>query len=289
MKLIKSSDSLGGQIQDIDLKEQLDEAQINFINQSWNERLVIVFKNQDLDDKALISFSKNFGKLDPPGPNPYGITFLPEFPELNVISNVKSNNGIPIGNLGDGEAVWHADMTYNDLPPKAGILYALEVPQNQGNTHFANMALAYEELPQTLKDKIKGKTLIHDSAHNSAGMLRKGYTENNDPSQTPGARHPLVIIDPKTKKQLLFLGRRPHAYIVGMEINQSEDLLDDIWQHATQEKFTWTQKWDVGDLLMWQNLNVLHKRDAFDPSTRRVMHRTQLKEEVRIVSSTSIN
>jgi len=289
MKLIKSTDSLGGQIQDINLKEQLDEAQINFINQSWNERLVIVFKNQNLDDKALISFSKNFGKLDPPGPNPYGITFLPEFPEINVISNVKSNNGIPIGNLGDGEAVWHADMTYHDLPPKAGILYALEVPQNQGNTHFANMALAYEELSQTLKDKIKGRILIHDSAHNSAGMLRKGYTESNDPSQTPGAKHPLVIRDPQTNKQLLFLGRRPHAYIVGMEINQSEDLLDDIWQHATQEKFTWIQKWDTGDLLMWKNLNVLHKRDAFDPSTRRVMHRTQLKGDVKISSLTSIN
>ena len=284
MKLIKSFDSLGGQIEDIDLKVQLDESQINFINQSWNERLVVVFKNQDLNDKALINFSKNFGELDPPGPNPYGITFLPEFPEINVISNVKSNNGIPIGNLGDGEAVWHADMTYHDLPPKAGILYALEVPHNQGNTHFANMALAYEELPQSLKDKIKGKILIHDSAHNSAGMLRKGYTESNDPSQTLGAKHPLVIKDPQTNKHLLFLGRRPHAYIIGMEINQSEDLLDDIWQHATQEKFTWTQKWDAGDLLMWKNLNVLHKRDAFDPSTRRIMHRTQLKGDVKIAS-----
>jgi len=79
MKLIKSLDSLGGQIEDIDLKVQLDESQINFINQSWNERLVVVFKNQDLNDKALINFSKNFGKLDPPGPNPYGITFLPDF------------------------------------------------------------------------------------------------------------------------------------------------------------------------------------------------------------------
>ena len=98
------------------------------------------------------------------------------------------------------------------------------------------------------------------------------------------AKHPLVIRDPQTNKQLLFLGRRPHAYILGMEINQSEDLLDDIWQHATQEKFTWTQQWDAGDLLMWKNLNVLHKRDAFDPSTRRVMHRTQLKGDVKIAS-----
>ena len=114
--------------------------------------------------------------------------------------------------------------------------------------------------------------------------MRKGYTESNDPSQTLGAKHPLVIKDPQTNKHLLFLGRRPHAYIIGMEINQSEDLLDDIWQHATQEKFTWTQKWDAGDLLMWKNLNVLHKRDAFDPSTRRIMHRTQLKGDVKIAS-----
>ncbi|MDB2697197.1 TauD/TfdA family dioxygenase, partial [Alphaproteobacteria bacterium] len=218
----------------------------------------------------------------PPGPNPYGITFLPEFPEINVISNVKSKEGTPIGNLGDGEAVWHADMTYQEIPPKAGILYSLEVPKNQGNTHFANMALAYEELPNALKSKIEGKKLIHDSAHNSAGMLRKGYSEIKEPSETPGARHPIAITDQKTNKKFLFLGRRPHAYIIGLDVNESEDLLDAIWDHATQEKYTWTQKWEKGDLLMWKNLNVLHKRDAFDPNTRRIMHRTQLKGETRI-------
>ena len=284
MHLIKSPASLGGEIQGIDLKKQLNIEQIEFINNSWDQSLVLVFKNQNLNDSDLINFSKNFGELDPPGPNPYGITFLPEFPEINVISNVKSDNGIPIGNLGDGEAVWHADMTYNELPPKAGILYALEVPDGQGNTHFANMNHAYEDLPKNLKEKIIDKVLIHDSAHNSAGMLRKGYTENDDPSKTPGAKHPLVISDPNTNKRLLFLGRRPHAYIVGMEINESEKLLDEIWQYATQDKFTWTQKWKVGDLLMWKNLNVLHKRDSFDPNTRRVMHRTQLKGDVKIAS-----
>ena len=284
MQLIKSRNSLGGEIQGIELKKQLNEEQIQFINHSWDERLVLVFKNQNLNDYDLINFSKNFGELDPPGPNPYGITFLPEFPEINVISNVKSNNGVPIGNLGDGEAVWHADMTYNELPPKAGILYALEVPEGQGNTHFANMSYAYETLPSPLKEIINDKILIHDSAHNSAGMLRKGYTESNDPSKTPGAKHPLVIKDPNTNKKLLFLGRRPHAYIIGMEISESEKLLDKIWQHATQEKLTWTQKWNVGDLLMWKNLNVLHKRDSFDPNTRRVMHRTQLKGDTKIAS-----
>ena len=284
MKLINSVKSLGGKIVDLDISNKLTQDQINFINQSWDERLVLVFKKQNLDDYKLINFSKYFGELDPPGPNPYGITFLPEFPEINVISNVKNEQGTPIGNLGDGEAVWHADMTYLQLPPKAGILYALEVPKNQGNTHFANMELAYSELPSRLKDKIDGKILIHDSAHNSAGMLRKGYSEVDDPSDTPGARHPMVITDINTNKKLLFLGRRPHAYIIGLELEESENLLNEIWEHATQDKFTWTQQWEKGDLLMWKNLNVLHKRDAFDPNTRRVMHRTQIKGEMEITA-----
>ena len=284
MKLINSVKSLGGEIVDLDISNKLTQDQINFINQSWDERLVLVFKKQNLDDHKLINFSKYFGELDPPGPNPYGITFLPEFPEINVISNVKNEQGTPIGNLGDGEAVWHADMTYLQLPPKAGILYALEVPENQGNTHFANMALAYSELPNRLKEKIDDKILIHDSAHNSAGMLRKGYSEVDNPSDTPGARHPMVITDKNTNKKLLFLGRRPHAYIIGLELEESENLLNEIWEHATQDKFTWTQKWEKGDLLMWKNLNVLHKRDAFDPNTRRVMHRTQIKGEMEITA-----
>ena len=284
MKLIKSVKSLGGEIIGLDISNKLTQDQINFINQSWDERFVLVFRKQNLDDHKLMNFSKYFGELDPPGPNPYGITFLPEFPEINVISNVKNEHGTPIGNLGDGEAVWHADMTYLQLPPKAGILYALEVPENQGNTHFANMELAYSELPNRLKDKIDGKILIHDSAHNSAGMLRKGYSEVDNPSDTPGARHPMVITDKNTDNKLLFLGRRPHAYIIGLELEESENLLNEIWEHATQEKFTWTQKWEKGDLLMWKNLNVLHKRDAFDPNTRRVMHRTQIKGEMAITA-----
>ena len=275
---------MGGEIVDLDISNKLTQDQINFINQSWDERLVLVFKKQNLDDHKLINFSRYFGELDLPGPNPYGITFLPEFPEINVISNVKNEQGTPIGNLGDGEAVWHADMTYLQLPPKAGILYALEVPENQGNTHFANMALAYSELPNKLKEKIDDKILIHDAAHNSAGILRKGYSEVDNPYETPGARHPIVITDNNTNKKLLFLGRRPHAYIIGLELEESENLLNEIWEHATQEKFTWTQKWEKGDLLMWKNLNLLHKRDAFDPNTRRVMHRTQIKGEMAITA-----
>ena len=281
MEIVKSNRSLGAEIRNINLEKDLTKEELDFINQAWSENLVLVFKKQNLSDERLIHYSKNFGDLDLPAPNPYGINFSPNHPEINVISNVK-NLGKPIGNLGDGEAVWHADMTYNEIPPRAGILYSLEVPENQGHTHFANMIEAYNELPSALKLQIEGKLLIHDSAHNSAGMLRKGYEEVGDPSKTPGAKHPIIATDPVTNKKLLFLGRRPHAYIIGLSLEESERILDELWAHATQDKYTWTQKWDVGDLLMWKNLYVLHKRDAFDPNTRRVMHRTQITGDTKI-------
>lgn len=276
MRIIPIGEMIAADIQDANLSQPLDDVSIAAIAEAWNENLVLRFRDQHLSDADLIRFSSYFGELDPPGPNPYGVTFLPEFPEINVISNVKDEVGVPIGNLGDGEAVWHADMTYIDNPPEAGILYALEVPVGQGDTYFANMVAAYNDLPSDLRVAIEGKTLIHDAAHNSAGMLRKGYEEITDVKLTPGARHPLAYQDQHGRVSL-FLGRRPHAYIVGMEESDSDSLLDALWAHATRPKYSWHNEWQKGDLVMWQNRMVMHRRDAFDPSTRRVMHRTQLK------------
>ena len=236
---------------------------------------------QSLTDPQLMAFSRNFGELDPPGPNPYGEPFNKAYPEINVISNVVEN-GKPIGGLGDGEAVWHADMTYVEVPPKAAVLHALEVPPSGGNTYFADMFAAYATLPQELKDAVAGKLAVHDASRNSAGQLRKGYREVTDVRDTVGARHPLVRTEPGTGRKALFLGRRPNSYVVGMSVAGSEALLDALWAHATQKRFAMCHEWQVGDVLMWNNLGVLHRRNPFDPAARRVMHRTQIKGTERI-------
>src|SRR4029077_8776326 len=143
--------ALGAEVAGVDLSKPLPQADIDAIEAAWRERLVVVFHGQNLSDPQLIAFSRNFGELDPPGPNPYGEPFNKAHPELNVISNV-IENGKPAGNLGDGEAVWHADMTYVEVPPKAALLHALEVPPPEagGNTYFADMFAAYETLPAAL-------------------------------------------------------------------------------------------------------------------------------------------
>jgi alpha-ketoglutarate-dependent taurine dioxygenase len=274
---------LGAEVSGIDLSKPVALGDVETIQDVWRERLVVVFHGQKLSDPQLLAFSRNFGELDPPGPNPYGEPFNKEHPELNVISNVVEN-GKPIGNLGDGEAVWHADMTYVDVPPKAAMLHSLEVPPPEagGNTYFANMFAAYETLPADLKKAVGGKIAVHDASTNSAGMLRKGSKEVTDVRQTIGAHHPLVRTESKTGRKALFLGRRPNAYVVGLEVPESEALLDALWAHATQPRFAMCHEWKVGDVLMWNNLSVLHRRDPFDPKTRRVMHRSQIKGNERI-------
>ena len=273
--------ALGVEIGGIDVSKPVALDDVKTIEDAWRERLVVVFHGQKLSDPQLIAFSKYFGELDPPGPNPYGEPFNKEHPELNVISNVVVD-GKPIGNLGDGEAVWHADMTYVEVPPKAAMLHSLEVPPTGGNTYFANMFTAYETMPAGLKKAAQGKIAVHDASTNSAGMLRKGYKQVTDVRDVVGAHHPLVRTDPNTGRKALFLGRRPNSYVLGLEVPESEALLDALWAHATQPRFAMCHEWKVGDLLMWNNLSVLHRRDPFDPKSRRVMHRSQIKGHERI-------
>lgn len=268
--------AIGVELSGVQLSGGMRREDVQQIAEGLRDRLVVRLRGQQLSDPDLLAFSRLLGELDPPGPNPYGAPFLPDTPEINVISNV-TDNGRPVGNLGAGEAVWHADMTYVDIPPQFAVLYALEIPREGGATYFANMYAAYEDLPSELKQKVAGLSAIHDASLNSAGMLRKGYKQVTDPRQTVGAHHPLAWTNPQTGRTCLFLGRRPNSYVVGMELSESEALLDALWAHATQPQYVMKHEWRVGDVLMWNNLCVLHRRDAFESSDRRVLHRTQIK------------
>src|SRR5258708_11877675 len=126
---------LGAEVSVVDLANPLPQSEVDAIETAWRTRLVVVIRGQALSDPGLLAFSRRFGELDPPGPNPYGEPFNKAYPEINVISNVVEN-GKPIGGLGDGEAVWHADMTYVEGPPKAAILHFLEGTADGRNPQF---------------------------------------------------------------------------------------------------------------------------------------------------------
>ena len=276
LKITKLADALGAEVSGVDIAKPLSQDDLQQILSAWKEHLVLRFRGQELTDPQLLDVSRNFGEIDPPGPNSYGKPFLADFPDINVISNIKEGDQ-PIGGLGDGEAVWHADMTYIETPPKASFLHALEIPPTGGNTQWGNMYLAYAALPSHLKQAIKGRKAIHDATYNSAGMIRRGMKEVTNPMEAPGAQHPLVVIHPESGLPCLFLGRRRNSYIIGMELSESNQLLDELWAHIDNPEFTFTQIWQLHDLILWDNRCTLHRRDSFDPQARRLMHRTQIK------------
>jgi taurine dioxygenase len=275
LRVVPTGAALGARIEGVDVRA-IDAGTFARIYEAWLEHEVLLFRDQSLTDEDLLAFSRRFGELDEAPVQENGRRFVDGHPEIYVVSNVVEG-GVPIGSLGAGEAVWHTDMSYLPDPPKASMLYALEVPPQGGDTSFCSMSTAWEELPEMLRARIAGLRVKHDGTYNSGGYLRQGVTPTGDPRTSPGTLHPLVLIHPETGRPGLYLGRRRNAYVDGLPLDESEALLDEIWAAATQPSLAWTHQWRAGDLVLWDNRCTMHRRDAFDPSSRRVMHRTQIR------------
>src|SRR6266446_4844623 len=221
------TDTFGVEAQGVRLPE-LSGAQFAELYQQWKAHGVMLVRGQDaMTDAQFEAFSRRFGELDPPPNQGVGRKNVPGFPDLYVVSNEVDRSGDPLGALGYSEAVWHTDMSYLPVPPIASMLWAIKLPASGGN-------------------------------------LRKGVVDDPDPKTAKGHPHPAVIRDPGTGKPALFLGRRPRAYVMGLELAESEALLDELWQHAVQPANVYEHRWQVGDVLIWSNYSAMHRRDEFD-------------------------
>jgi taurine dioxygenase len=238
-----SGRSLGADIKGVDLSQPIDDATFQEILDAWAEHLVLRFRGQKLTDDQLAEFSARFGNLDNAPIRASGTPDHDRRHDIAVISNIVEDDK-PVGSLGNSELVWHQDMSYKDLPPKASILYGIETPATR------------------------------------VGMEGE-YTNE----ERPGAIHPLVARHPLTGKPSLYIGRRPNAWIVGLSDEESEQLLDKLWDHIQSNDHTWAQEWQPGDVVLWDNRCTLHRRGPLDPAQRRRMHRTQIQDEARPVAA----
>jgi taurine dioxygenase len=275
LEVIPAGKALGAEIRGLDVRT-IGSDEFECIYRAWLDHQVLLFRGQQLTDENLIAFSRRFGELDWAPIQETGRRFVEGHPEIYIVSNV-IENGEPIGSLGAGEAAWHTDMSYLEKPPKTSIVYALEIPPEGGHTYFCSMYGAYESLPEELRRRIANLRLKHDATYNSGGYVRQGTVAVDDPVHSPGHYHPLVCTHPETKRRLLYLGRRRNAYIEGLALWESEALLDQLWSYATDETLVWSNSWQVGDLVFWDNRCTMHRRDPFDATSRRILHRTQVK------------
>ena len=279
MDVIPTGRALGAEISGIDLSKDVSAEQRKFIVDAYTDNLVLLFRGQHLSFDDLLRLRELFG---PPGKAANQLmglgrkAYLPDnLPDdCTIISNLTDANGKPIGALGDGEAFWHTDSSFTETPISASLLHAIEVTEQGGETAFLNMYKAYEEMPAELAARIEGKYVNHSKLHNSAGMKRPEFADVTDPSKAPGVKHPIVRTHPVTGRKCLYLGRRQMSYIFGLSVAESEALLNAVWAHACQDKYVWQHKWQVGDLIVWDNRCTMHHRNAFAPHARRLMHKS---------------
>jgi len=271
---VRALDVIGAEVQDVDLA-RVTRAEVDAIKRAWYRHDVLLFRKQRLSDDHLLNFSRHFGALDSPPNQGAGRKSPPGYPEVYVVSNVLDDQGEPIGALGDGEAAWHTDMSYAARPPDASMLYSLELPKSGGDTWFCSMKAALARMPKALVERVRHLDIKHDGTYDSGGNVRKGLVPSKDPRTSVGTPHPIVIRHPASGEQALYLGRRRNAYVMGLELEESERLLDELWSYVDTAVYRHT--WALGDLVLWDNRTTMHRRDAFDPKARRVMHRTQIK------------
>jgi taurine dioxygenase len=273
LSIVQVGPGFVSEVEAVDLR-RLSDTELGKLLVELRSAAVLRIRGQALDIEGFLAFAGRFGELDDAPDS----AFRGDHPKLAVVSNI-IRDGRAIGSLGAGEARWHTDMSYQPLPPRASILYAVQVPPDQGDTWFVDMEQAYRQLPDWLSERVAGLSCKHDGTRNSTGALRPGFRVDADytDEDRPGAVHPLVIAHPVTGRPALYLGRRLNAGIPELSRNASERLLDALWAQVADSPAIWVQRWQAGDVLIWDNQRVMHRRDAFDPAAERLMHRAQVR------------
>jgi taurine dioxygenase len=260
--------------------ENYDDRDIARIRELWLQHGVLRFKRSKMTDAQQVRFSRNFGEfvIHPKQLQEGG---HPTHPEILVISNAMKD-GKPSGAMGNSEATWHTDTWFYERPPAGAILRAVEVPPSGGDTYFLSTYHAFETLDDGLKAATVGRQIFFQNVYDKTGKLRLGKNEpkSSDFREWSGIVHPLVRTHADTGRKALYLGGTIEgAWIVGMPLDESADLLSQLWNHTTKEQEVFRQVWDQGDIMMWDNRCTMHRRDSFDPSTIRIMHRTTTSGE----------
>jgi taurine dioxygenase len=266
------SPALGAEIVGVDLRDELSAQTVAQIIDAWHEHLVIVFRDQKLSEDEQIRFAKHFGVLKtrnrpPSARNESGV----KHGDLTMlVSNIRENGKL-IGSLADGEMHFHSDYCYLEKPAKGTFLYAMEIPSQGGDTLFLNMYQAYDALPAELKARIAGRKAVN--AYHYESLTRAINEAKIDFSKQPHFAQPMVCTHPDTGRKALYVNRLMTWTVDGMDDAEGTALLDTLFKHIEQDRFVYTHKWRVGDLVLWDNRCTLHARTDFSDKERRLLRR----------------
>ena len=273
MQITPSQNVIGAEITDVDLGQSLSAAEFGRIEDAFNRHSVVCFPQQQLDEPQLVAFARRFGEVEKIFLTHYA---HPKYPEIMFVSNIKKD-GRDIGHA-DAGSVWHTDMSYTARPPRATLLYALEVPMENGvalgDTQFSSAADAYDSLSDAMKQKIAGLRAIHQVAGRRA-RTGTGQQDQALRREQPAVVHPVARTHPYTGRKCLYVSKGECEGIEGMPTDEALKLIDELAERTVEPRFRHTHHWRVRDVLMWDNCAVQHLA-SFDykwPQHRRLMHR----------------
>ena len=268
---------IGAEIRGIDLRQRPDDETVRRIYQAWLDHLVLVFPDQDLSQEDLLRVTAYFGEpghLDRPAKyHPPG--FARMLPGIMLISNIREN-GEPIGALPDGDMMFHHDMIHKEVPSKATLLYAVEIPSSGGNTLFASGYAAYETLDAAIRARLEGKRAQH---HYNYGSMQRG--DDRGVAAFNEFAHPVFRTHEETGRKAVYVNRLMTVKVVDMEPKESDFLLNALFDHAEKPEFVYEHVWRKGDLLLWDNRCSSHARTDFPADERRLMLRTTVAGTTR--------
>ena len=276
----RMSDVLGIALEGIDISKPLSERAFREVEQAFWEGQVLAIKGQRLEPAQFVAFARLFGK---PEPHVIDTFHHPEAADILILSNRKKPDGSPAG-LADGGTYFHTDYSYLEVPARVTMLYSVEVPSKGGNTLFADMYAAYDDLPAAMKAKIDDLVVLHHYGNrddlNEKSRTAASPLSNEQRHKVTWVKHKLVRTHHATGRKALYAVSGSSFGIEGMPPDEGVALLDDLKAHALQDKYRFSYFYDVGDVVLWDDLATLHSATLTDPNDPRTLWRITVKEPV---------
>jgi taurine dioxygenase len=272
-RLTQLGPHIGAEVEGLDVSQSLDEATIEWIAESLATHAVLVLRGQKLDAAQLGAFGRRFGV-----PKPHLLEGYQhdDFPEVSMVTNVARDGTIdPFGVR--RATTWHSDETYNQTIPRLAMLHGLEVPADGGGTLFADMRAAFDALPGTMRERLRGMTGLHKFTAGPADA-RRVYASQMTEEKLAALKdweHPAVVRHPGNGRDILFVNPSHTHGFVGLGRDEGTALIEELALHATEPRFVYHHHWKVGDLVIWDEVSTMHKGAGDSPpDQRRMLMRT---------------
>jgi taurine dioxygenase len=261
---------IGAQISGVDLSRPLDDDTVRQIKEAWHAYTVLLFRDQHLSEADQRRFAAHFGpiaeRVKPPGGKQVK---SPDWGDMMMITDRVDAHGEPLGALGHGEMWFHTDKCYRERPHRVSFLYGIEIPSQGGHTKFASLYAAYDSLPADLKRRLAGAMVMQGHEYGVGRRIRLDV----DLASIHHYRQPIIVTNPGSGRKALYVSRQNTMWIEGMTRDESEALLDQLFDIAEDPANIYEHVWRPGDLLMWDNLACLHARTDWPKGETRALRR----------------